>query len=496
MKTVVGLYEDINDARAAIEELISAGFDRSDVSLLASNRWTDDEIGVATVNADQMGSDVATGIATGGALGGLGGVLLGLGALAIPGLGPIIAAGPLVAGLAGAGIGAAVGGLVGALVNWGIPPDEADVYAESVRRGGILVGLKTDEAHVEVAVAIMNRYGPIDIERRSAYWRATGWTGYEASSAAWSPDEVAADEIAYSDYLDYSTYAPAYREHYDSIYRNAGRQYIWYEPAYRYGYNLAHDKHYAGHEVWDDLELEARRGWEQTDYAVERAWNDIKDAVRSGWEEVKDAFDIDSDYGLFEPSFREHYDSVYAGRGFDYDWYSPGYRFGYGLAMDDRWNEYDSWDQLEVEARREWEQSETAFGRLWDDVKDAIRRGWEEVRDALDIETDYAALEPTYREHFLTRYRDSGHEYAWYEPAYRYGYMTALDDRYADYPVWDDDLESRIQRDWGTAYYESESPWEDVKDAVRRGWESVREAFDLEEDVDPLITDDRGYRRS
>lgn len=164
--------------------------------------------------------------------------------------------------------------------------------------------------------------------------------------------------------------------------------------------------------------------------------------------------------------------------------------------MDDRWNEYDSWDQLEVEARREWEQSETAFGRLWDDVKDAIRRGWEEVRDALDIETDYAALEPTYREHFLTRYRDSGHEYAWYEPAYRYGYMTALDDRYADYPVWDDDLESRIQRDWGTAYYESESPWEDVKDAVRRGWESVREAFDLEEDVDPLITDDRGYRRS
>src|SRR5690606_26745433 len=105
--------------------------DRADISMIASDRWTDSqESGIASstgINGDdlttadpgQLGSDVAAGMATGGVMGGLGGVLLGLGALAIPGIGPIVAAGPIVAGLTGAGIGAAVGGLVGALVNWG-----------------------------------------------------------------------------------------------------------------------------------------------------------------------------------------------------------------------------------------------------------------------------------------------------------------------------------------------------------------------------------------
>ena len=117
MKTIVGLYEDITDAQNAINDLVRSGFDRADISLVASNQWADEteswtttEAGTdAVTDPNRLGEDVAAGMATGGVVGGLGGVLLGLGALAIPGIGPIVAAGPLVAGLTGAGIGAAVG---------------------------------------------------------------------------------------------------------------------------------------------------------------------------------------------------------------------------------------------------------------------------------------------------------------------------------------------------------------------------------------------------
>jgi hypothetical protein len=493
MKTVVALYDEMIDAQAAVNELVRSGFNRSDISLIASNRWEDEPVAndlSATdsdtiTSADQLGADVTAGMVTGGALGGLGGVLLGLGALAIPGFGPIIAAGPLVAGLAGAGIGAAVGGLVGALVNWGVPPEEAEIYAESVRRGGILVGLKTDEANADKAIGIMNQFGPIDVERRSDYWRATGWTGFDQSSAAWTPEQMNADEMKYSDYLDYSAYAPAFREHHQATYGDRAEGYIWYDPAYRYGYTLGNDEHYQAYETWDDLENEARAGWAKTEFAAERAWDDVKAAVRFGWEEVKDAFDFEEDFNLFEPGFREHYETQYVSRGHNYDWYAPGYRYGYKLAMDERWDDYDTWDELETEARREWEGTESTAGRAWDDFKDAVRRGWEDVRDALDIEADYGEYEPTFREHYDTTYRRAnGRDYAWYEPAYRYGYVAGLDERYDNYATWDDRLEADIRREWEAGEHAADSAWLEIRDAVRRGWESIREALDIDDQMD------------
>ena len=98
--------------------------------------------------------------------------------LAIPGIGPIIAAGPIAAALAGAGIGAATGGLIGGLTDLGIPDEEAHTYAEGVRRGGTLV---TATAHTEMqaarAVDILHRHGAVDIEERAASWRQDGWSG-------------------------------------------------------------------------------------------------------------------------------------------------------------------------------------------------------------------------------------------------------------------------------------------------------------------------------
>ncbi len=412
MKTVVGLYEDIADAQAAINELVRSGFDRADISLIASDRWTNtrdsatsvddamssdaadtvtdiDVDGDAPGDASQLGNDIAAGLAAGGVMGGLGGVLLGIGALAIPGIGPVVAAGPIIAGLTGAGIGAAVGGLVGALVNWGIPPESADLYAESVRRGNILVGLKADESQVERAADIMNRHAPIDVERRSEYWRSTGWTGYDKSATAWTEEEVAADRMRYSDYLDYSTYTPAFREHYEMTYGRGARDYTWYDPAYRYGYELANDDRYADYSTWDELENEARRGWEETQNAAERGWNEFKAAVRRGWEEVRDAADLDSGFSDFDSTFRGHYEERYRGGLRDYDWYAPAYRYGYNAGLDMRYDQYPTWnDRLESDIRRRWEAGDHAADSAWDDVKDAIRQGWISVREAFDVDEE------------------------------------------------------------------------------------------------------------
>jgi hypothetical protein len=550
MKTVVGLYEDITDAQATINDLVRSGFERGNISLVTTNRWAEemDLGGDGTIadsdvplGEDQLGSDVAAGVLTGGAVGGLAGVLLGLGALAIPGLGPIIAAGPLVAGLAGAGMGAAVGGLVGALVNWGVPQEEAEVYAESVRRGGILVGLKTDEANTARAVEIMNRHDPIDVERQSEQWRASGWTGYDASSAGWKEGQAIEGEMNQapsvgwtegqttegemsqassvgwaegqaqegalnqvpsagwtegqtnevemnqSDYLDYATYTPAFREHFAVTYGNGGRDYIWYDPAYRYGYNLGNDQRYRIYDTWDELEAEARSGWAKTEFAAERTWDAVKAAVRQGWEQVKDALDFDSDYADFEPGFREHYQTRFGASGREYDWYSPGYRYGFDMAMDERWDEFDTWDEVEAEARAGWEKTENTAGRAWDDLKDAVRQGWEEVRDALDLEADYADRESDFMEHYETQYRGlNRHEYDWYEPAYRFGYVSGLDERYDDYDAWDDAIEADIRREWESSDFVGDSVWDDIKDAVRRGWESVREAFEFDDDEEAI----------
>ena len=504
MKTIVGLYDNMKDAEQAITALVQAGFDRADISLMAAEQATDEPHGATvygratngdtvamttdTTAADvattgeQMASDVTTGAVTGGVVGGLTGVLLGLGVLAIPGFGPVLAAGPLVAGLAGAGIGAAVGGLVGALVSWGVPAEEAELYAEGVRRGNILVGVKTEDELAQQAVNVMNNYGPVDVQRRSEYWRASGWNGYDPNAAAWAKNDIEVDSRRYSSYLDYSAYSPAFREHYQTAYGASGRDYTQYDPAYRFGYTLAGDKRYDSYDTWDEMEADARSAWESGENAAQGAWDDFKDAVRRGWEEVKDTLDMEADYADFETGYRQHYQTTFGSSGRDYDWYSPAYRYGYTLAGDERWDEYETWEELEAEARRDWEsRANDGLGGTWDDFKDAIRRGWEDVKDAFDAEDDYASFSPSFRDHFQTNYGSGSRDFDYYDPAYRYGYNLAIDERYDAFDSWDE-LERDAQSGWSEFAGSVEGTWEEFKDAVRHAWEDVRDALDMEDD--------------
>ena len=189
-KTIVALYEDFSTAEGVARALVDGGFQREDISLMASDAKGTGAAGSAatTVTAqksddDSSASGTMTGAAIGGAVGGVGGLLVGLGALAIPGVGPVIAAGPIAAALIGAGAGAVAGGLIGALTDIGVPEEEAGLYAEGVRRGGALLALRTDEAEAEGAIDIMERFNPVDIDTRSAEWRQSGWTGTEAAAS-------------------------------------------------------------------------------------------------------------------------------------------------------------------------------------------------------------------------------------------------------------------------------------------------------------------------
>jgi uncharacterized membrane protein len=136
-KKIVGIYDTEQEAILAVEDLKNQGYNTEDISVISRNREDVDYISEET--GTKAGKGAATGAAAGGTLGGVTGLLAGVGALAIPGIGPIIAAGPIVAALTGAAAGAGVGGLSGALIGMGIPEDEAKHYDESVKDGKILV---------------------------------------------------------------------------------------------------------------------------------------------------------------------------------------------------------------------------------------------------------------------------------------------------------------------------------------------------------------------
>src|SRR5688500_13347457 len=163
MATVVGLFDSRDQAQTAIEQLRSMNISASDISVAMRSGAETTETDVVTT--DTGGGGAVTGAVGGGVLGGLAGLLVGVGALAIPGVGPIVAAGPLATTLVGAGIGAATGGLIGALVDAGVPEEEARLYQTGVERGGVLVTARVPDGQEGSVRNIFNQYGARDIRR-------------------------------------------------------------------------------------------------------------------------------------------------------------------------------------------------------------------------------------------------------------------------------------------------------------------------------------------
>jgi hypothetical protein len=184
MPTLTKVYEDHDVARVVVHELETAGFPPSSISLLANKKVSalyddvDDE--------SEMGDGAAVGAGVGGAVG----LLAGLGILAIPGLGPVVAAGWLASTVVGAVAGGVAGGLVGALIDAGVPEDHAHVYSEAVRRGGTLLSVKVEESDVVLARAILDRHTSIDPVNRGAEYRESGWKQFDPAASDYVPEGI------------------------------------------------------------------------------------------------------------------------------------------------------------------------------------------------------------------------------------------------------------------------------------------------------------------
>ncbi len=165
-KAVFGIYKTRGAVEAAVDHLKTNGFRNSDVSvLLPSNSATND---FAHEKATKAPEGAATGAASGAVLGGGLGWLIGVGALAIPGIGPFVAAGPIVAAIAGAGVGGTVGGVTGALIGMGVPEYEAKRYESYVKDGGILLSVHVENSDYEKrAKEILEMSGAENIDTES-----------------------------------------------------------------------------------------------------------------------------------------------------------------------------------------------------------------------------------------------------------------------------------------------------------------------------------------
>src|SRR5436190_8785879 len=157
-----GIYRTSMAAERAVDQILAAGFSNNDISVLLPDNQSSREF--AHEKNTKAPEGTTTGATAGGVVGGTLGLLAGIGTLAIPGLGPFIAAGPIMAGLAGLGVGGAVGGLIGALVGMGIPEYEAKRYEGRVKDGGVLLSVHCDTSN-EIARAkeILERSGADDV---------------------------------------------------------------------------------------------------------------------------------------------------------------------------------------------------------------------------------------------------------------------------------------------------------------------------------------------
>jgi hypothetical protein len=186
MAVVTHLYDSYDDARRAMGELITAGVPQADISIVANNsnnRFTTAENGTYDTVAGEAHSGAGTGTGVGATVGGIAGLLAGLGIMAIPGVGPVVAAGWLASTALGAVVGGAAGGIIGALTDAGVPEEHAHVYAEGLRRGGTLLTARVSDAD-RARIETMLGTSSVDVNARREQYRSTGWDKFEEKVAA------------------------------------------------------------------------------------------------------------------------------------------------------------------------------------------------------------------------------------------------------------------------------------------------------------------------
>lgn len=478
MKTVVGLFDTFEDAQNAVRDLRSAGFSGDDISLVAQDEGGHYAQHLQGGEKQNVGDGAAAGAGIGAVLGGLGGLLLGLGALAIPGIGPILAAGPIVAALGGAGVGAIAGGIVGALVDLGIPEEHANMYAEGIRRGGTLVVARTSDEMADQAADVMNRYHPIDIDSRATEWREQNWTRFDENAGQYQSNRLQnqgsnipvtgdqTDNPMGQGYGPMGDSSQAGRGHGTTDYGASGTGYdserdfnrgardrdmddrtesgmpdegFRQEKEFNRGSNFdsgtgsygsnrdyntptggVGDRGMASGEMDQEstasdhqhnrLNDQGQMGMGGTASDYDRGtdfttgaggtqntgvtpnmqmdmdddMDDDDDIPVTGGPDVlysetvieEDVQPVDDNWSYFDNRFRSDYSARHGSTGYDYSYYQPAYRFGYDLASNPQYRNWD-WDQVEPLAREQWEHQ--GLRGKWEDFKDFVQDAWDRV---------------------------------------------------------------------------------------------------------------------
>jgi hypothetical protein len=192
-KIITRTYDAYDDVLRALSDLNAIHVAQDDISVVAHHDHRED---MGLPGDASAGVNIGSGI--GGVLGSGAGLLVGLGIMSIPGMAPLVAAGWVAAGAAGATVGAlagaATGGLVGAFIDSGFNERDAHTYAEAVRRGGILVSVRTNDSNGMRVNAILDRHRPVDLERRRATWELDGWATFDPADRPFNRGEILAEQ--------------------------------------------------------------------------------------------------------------------------------------------------------------------------------------------------------------------------------------------------------------------------------------------------------------
>jgi len=204
--TLSRLYDDYAAATKVLQELESVGIPASEISIVASNadNWYSGKGATSSASrhdrdrdgADNGAEGAATGAGIGATVGGIAGLLAGLGIIAIPGIGPVVAAGWLASTAVIAAAGGVAGGILGALTEAGVSEEDAQVYAEGVRRGGTLLTVRVPDADRARIEAILDR-SAVNIRERGTAYRKSGWRSFDPDAPPYTADQVCKERDLY-----------------------------------------------------------------------------------------------------------------------------------------------------------------------------------------------------------------------------------------------------------------------------------------------------------
>jgi hypothetical protein len=286
-RTLVALYKSYSEAERALGALFDAGFDRNSVSIMSTPNPEGKVIPESDSERVNRGA--------GAAVGGIAGAALGLTALTIPGVGPLVAAGPLAAALGATGAAAGAGGLTGLLIGLGITNDEAKSYASRVNSGGAIVVIETDDARAPEAEHILRKSAPVRVDQTTGAADVTARparpdhepmelenASNEPHNTDYGPTQFAPENPHYSSSFD--EFAGVFQRSKSVFFGTRGEDYEPYREAYDFGYRAAVDRKYAS-KSWVEALPDLRREWEER----KRDWAAFNQAVYQGWEAARGA---------------------------------------------------------------------------------------------------------------------------------------------------------------------------------------------------------------